>query len=376
METIQLFWMESQRGGFWPRVRSLGCYIDWDIVPFISLFLAPTIADLDLCFPHKSNRLLQPTLSLISHTCRQLQSFKIDVGTPGSPSGGEMGRLISASGSALRSIDIQSSTPPEIFPLIFKLPLLRSLRLQEPQLPDQIPSGILPSLELVSFRGSRGSNLAQFFGRLSAKKLAEVVVDYSETIQLPTLLNSLTWTTATISHLFLSPVTALDRPDVALLCTFTNLTSLVIQCACVKLNMGIQCSFQPTDQDLLDLGGALPRIRTLNLGPHCHKPCRVTFKSLIGLSRICSRLESLSIKVDFASVVDGSGQQNDTNASPGTNNSRTRRGRSKLRVLDVGNTSLPDIPGCEWTVALALFAVFPSINGVSVLGGKVAGSAA
>ena len=28
METIQIFWMESQRGGFQPNVRSLGCNIN------------------------------------------------------------------------------------------------------------------------------------------------------------------------------------------------------------------------------------------------------------------------------------------------------------------------------------------------------------
>ena len=362
METIQLFWMESQRGGFWPRVRSLECCMDWDTAPFISSFFTPTIADLDLSFPDKNSWLLQPTLSLISHTCRQLQSLKIFVGTSGSSPGIEMGRLISASASTLHTIAIQSPTPPEILPVIFELPLLRSLKLKKPQFPDQIPSGILPSLELVSFRDTRGPNLTQFFGKLSTRKLVEVGVYYSETIQVPTLLHSLTGATATIENLSLSPVTALCRSSIALLCTFTNLTYLFITCACVEPIVGLQCTFQLTDQDLLDLGGALPLIHTLSLGPGCRTPCCATFKSLIGLSRTCGSLKSLSITVDFASIVDASGQQNNSNASPGVNSPRIQRGRSKLRQLNLGNSSLPGTPRCEWIVALALFTIFPSVD--------------
>ena len=365
-ETIQIFWMESQRGGLWPRVRSLECYIDWDIVPFISLFLTPTIADLCLSFPRNSNPLLQPALSLLSHTCRQLQSLKVCVDTSGSPSGDEMGRLISASGNTLRSIDIQPSTPPETFPAIFNLPLLRSLKLDDPRFPDLVPSEILSPLEDVSLMRSHLPSLAQFLRRLSTKELATVLISARETIQLHASLNSLTQAATTIKHLSIFPVTALDRSSITFLRTFASLTSLTLGCVCgVPGGEGLACSLQPTDQDLLDLGGALPRIHTLDLGLQCRKPCRATLKSLIGLSRICGSLERLLIKVDFASAVDGSGQQNHSNTSLGANNPRTQRGRSKLRVLSLGRSLLPDIPRCEWIVALALFTIFPSINSLT-----------
>ena len=358
--------MESQRGGFWPRVCSLDCHIDWDIVPFISSFLTPTIADLCLSFPHKSNLLLQPTLSLISHTCRQLRSLEIDVDTSGSPSGGEIGRLVSASRSTLRSINIQPSTPPEAFPAIFNLPLLRSLELEDPQFSDLVPSEMLSPPEDVSLIHSCDPSLAQFLRRLSIKNLTRVSILASETIQLHTSLNSLTRATATIEHFMLSPVAALGHSSIAFLCKFINLTYLAIGCVCIGDGPDILCSFQPTDQDLLDLGGALPRIRVLYLGPGCRKPCRATFKSLICLSRICGSLECLLIKVDFASIVDGPGQQININVSPGVNNPHAQRGRSKLRGFGVGNSSLPDAPRCEWIVALALFTIFPSANLVRV----------
>ena len=136
--------MESQRCGFLPRIRSLECHIGRDIVPFIPLFPTPTIAVLDLSFPRKNTPLLQPALSLILHACRRLQLLRINIGTSSSPSGGGIGRLISASRSALRSIEIQPSTPPEAFPPIFDLPLLRNFALGEPRFPSQVPSELLP----------------------------------------------------------------------------------------------------------------------------------------------------------------------------------------------------------------------------------------
>ena len=363
VETIQLIGMESQREGFWPGLFSLKCNIGWEIVPFISLFLAPTITDLDLTLPRdQNNRLLQPTLSLLSHACRQLRSMRMDVDTSCPQSGAEMGRLISASRNTLHRIDIRSSTPPEIFPVIFNLPLLRTLILQEPRLPDQSPAEILPSLETIDFNGNHGPNLAQFFGGLSVQKLVAVSVRCGGIIQLPTSLDSLCGATATVNRLYLSPVAALDRSSITLLRTFTNLTSLIIRCVCESREMNWPCSFQLTNEDLLDLGGALPHIRALDLGQGCRRACHVTFKSLICLSRTCGNLETLSIRVDFASIVDGSDQPGRGNASIRDNGARPQRERSRLWILAVGNSPLPDVPRCEWIVALALVTIFPSIQ--------------
>ena len=359
LETIQLFGMESQREGFWPGVRSLQWDMDWGAAPFISSFLTPTVTDLDLSFPYGGSRFLQPTLSIISHACRQLQSLTVNGATFGPLSGGEMGHLISASGNTLRSIKVMPSTPPEIFPMIFKLPLLRSLELEELWLPDQIPPEILPPLENVRFTANNGPNLTRFFGRLSGKKLGKVVVYSREAIQFPALLKLISEAT-TMNYLVLSPVTTLCHSSIALLCTFTNLTFLLIQCVCIKPSLALQCDSQPTDQDILDLGEALPHIRTLNLSPGCRMPCQVTFESPINLSRTCGYLESLSIKVDFTGVVENLDQPNDRNVDLGDHN--PQRGRSRLETLDVGNSVLPNAPRCELVVAVALVSIFPSIE--------------
>jgi len=360
VETIQLVGMESQRGGFWPRLCRLKCNIGWETVPFISSFLTPTITNLDLTLPRESNRLLQPTLSLLTHTCHQLQSLKMDVDAFGPLSGGEMGCLISASRHTLRRVDIRSPTPPEIFPVISSLPRLRDLSLQDPRFPNQIAPEILPRLEAIIFNGNHGSNLTQFLKRLPAQRLANVSISRGETIQLSTLLESLRGATATMNMLYLSPVTTLDHSSVILICYFTNLTSLTIRCSCEEL--GGLCSFDLTDEKILELGETLAHMRSLSLGAGCRGPRHVTFTSLTCLSRMCGNLESLSIRVDFASIVGGSDQLNHTDASLGVNSTRPSGERSRLCILTVGNSPLPDIPRCEWVVALALVSIFPSVK--------------
>ena len=354
--------MESQRGGFWPGLRSLTCDIGWDVVPFISLFFTPTITNLDLTLPHESNRLLQPTLSLLAHTCRQLQSLTMNVGIPDALSGGEMGRLVSASRHTLRRIDIRSFTPSDVFPAIFNLSQLQDLSLQEPSLPNQVSPKALPHLQAINFNGNHGLNLTQFLRGLSVTRLARVTISRGGTIQLSTLLEPLCGATAVMRVLYLSPVAALDPSSITLLRSFTNLTSLILNCVCKDPQPNVSCSFQPTDESVQELGGALPRIRLLSLSRGCRGPRHVTFASLICLSMTCSNLENLLIRVDFTSIVSGPDQLNHRNPSLGTDSARPQRALSKLNTLDVGNSPLPQVPRCEWMVALALVRIFPSVR--------------
>ena len=270
-----------------------------------------------------------------------------------------MGCLISASGSTLRRIKVRPFTPPEIFPVIFKLPLLRSLELVGPRFP--VPPKILPPLESVELKGDHGPNLAEFLRRLCEKKFAEVTVDSSEAIQPLPLLSLLTGATATMKHICLSPVTSLCPSSIALLCTFTNLTSLIIHCVCAEPEIHPRCSLRLTDQDLSDLGGALPRIRTLNLSPLCFVQRHFAFKTFVHLSRACGSLESLSAKVDFTSFVDPDFyRRNCSSVSPGDHNPQ-RRG-TRLWCWDVGDSPLPDPRRNELVVAVALATIFPSLK--------------
>ena len=361
-ETIQLFGMESQREGFWPGLRLLRCNIGWEIVPFISSFLSPTITNLDLTLPQESNRLLQPTLSLLTHTCRKLQSITMELYTSGPLSGGEMGRLISASRQTLRVVEIRPFAPPAIFPAITNLPRLQDLTLQEPRLPDQIPPKVLPHFRAITFNGNHGSNLLKFFKGISVKRLATVKITQGGIIQFSPLLELLRGASATMNTLHLSPVTALDYSSIVLLCSFTNLTHLSIGCVCEDPEQNGTCSFQPTDAKIQDLGEALPRIRLLSLPDGCREPHSVTFASLVRLSRACRDLANLAIKVDFTSIVGGVDQLNHSNHGLGVNDAHPQGKISGLALLRVGKSPLPNTPRCEWVVALALVSVFPSIQ--------------
>ena len=365
VETIQLVGMESQRGGFWPRLCLLKCNIGWELVPFISSFLNPTITNISLTLPHENHRLLQPTLSLLAHTCHQLHSLMVDADTSDPPSGGEMGFLISASRHTLRHIDIRSFTPPDIFPVIFDLPWLRALTLREPHLQDQIPPGALPRLRAINFNGNHGPNLPQFLRGIPVSRLTTVVIRYGGIIQSSSTLEALRDASATMTTLSLLPVVTLNHSDITLLCSFTNLTSLSIGCICEDFKQSGACSFQVTDENVLELGGALPHIGSLRLAPSCRAPCDVTLTSLICLSRTCGNLETLEIRVDFTSAVSGSEQLIQSDLSLGINSACPQRATSRLDTLTVGRSPLPDLPRCEWVVALALVRIFPSIRVLS-----------
>jgi len=363
VDTIQLIGMESwQRGGFWPRLCSLRCNIGWDIVPFLSSFLNPTITTLELTLPRQRDQLLQPTLSLLAHTCRRLQSLMVDAETSDPPSGSEIGHLISASRHTLRHIEIRSFTPPDIFPVIFDLPRLQDLTLQNPQLPNRIPPNVLPRFRTINFYGNHGTNLPQFLKGVPVSALTTVTISNGGIIQLSVTLNPLRGASATMNTISLSPVMALDHSGITLLRSFTNLKSLSIGCVCENLGPSGSCSFQPTDENILELGGALPRISFLNLAPGCRGPRHITFASLICLSRMCGKLGSLSMRVDFTSIVDCSDQLNRSYLGLGADSARPRRANSRLGALTVGNSPLPDSPRCEWVIALALVRIFPSIR--------------
>jgi hypothetical protein len=151
VDTIQALGMESRREGFWPGLHSLKRKVGWEIVPFISLFLTPTITNLDFTLPRESNRRLQPSLSLLARACCQHQSstmdVEVDVDTSDPLSGGEMGCLVSGSQHTLRRVQTGSFASPDTFPVITNLPQLQELILHE----------------------SRGPNLPQFLKGLSAR---------------------------------------------------------------------------------------------------------------------------------------------------------------------------------------------------------------
>jgi hypothetical protein len=174
----------------------------------------------------------------------------MDVDTSGPLSGGEMGRLISASRHTLHRIEIRSPTPPDVFPVIFDLPRLRDLILQEPRLPNQIPPKTLPGLQTINFNGNHGSNLPQFLRSISVSRLAQVRISRGGAIEFSALLDSLRGAAATMNMFHLSPVTALDRSSITLLSSFTNLTSLTIGCVCESFQPNGPCSFQPTDENI------------------------------------------------------------------------------------------------------------------------------
>jgi len=108
----------------------------------------------------------------------------------------------------------------------------------------------------------------------------------------------------------------------------------------------------------------MPNITHLFLGsPGCSKPQYITFLSLISLSQTCNNLETLTIKIDFQTMVTPSLNENqDTEA--GRTFGETPGNACKLHKLVVGMSILPRNPESGWIVAVGLGEIFPSLSEV------------
>jgi hypothetical protein len=90
----------------------------------------------------------------------------------------------------------------------------------------------------------------------------------------------------------------------------------------------------------------------------------------------CGNLGNLTVRVGFTSVIGGSDQLNHSSPDLAVNSARPRR----AIMLDVGDSPLPEIPHCEWVVALALGTISrpsgslpPAASKICTKGGKKRG---
>jgi len=120
--------------------------------------------------------------------------------------------------------------------------------------------------------------------------------------------------------------------------------------------------FQPTDQTVAGLGVAVPNITHLTLGgPTCPNLKYVTFLSLVSLSKSYRDLETLTIRVDFRSMVIPSLRWSE-GFQTGATFDGPQGSACKLRKLVVGLSTLPNHPDTGWVVAIGLGKIFPSLS--------------
>jgi len=188
------------------------------------------------------------------------------------------------------------------------------------------------------------------------------------TIAFKELVAALSRFSATLVVLQISPVSDIDLPSGIVPRLFASLKSVHLGCLCWVNRSRDQCAFGLTDQAIAELGAAMPNITFLFLGsPSCSNPQRATFLSLVSLSKTCKDLESLTIKVDFRTMIASSLDENEDGGAGATVGGAqgNTSGGYKLRDLNVGLSTLSDHPESGWIVAIGLGKIFPSLPGVA-----------
>ena len=354
----------------WPRLTSLSLVrgLGWDAATSALGFLSPKITKFTLILPRDDNILLQPILSTASDRCHQIQELALDVVADNSHCAQKAGELIYACRDTLHTLCIWSPLKAEYFPIIANLPRLRILSLLGAHPPCDLPLNAFPALENVSFSKFHGQGLQHFFKRLCTTGLEVVDVEGTDTIAFKELIATLLRFSATLRFLHISPVSDTELPSGVVPRLFANLRTVSFGCSCWVNDDQDQCAFRLTDQAIAELGAAMPNITDLYLGNiYCPSLQPTAFLSLVSLSKTCKDLESLTIKVDFRTMIAPSlDESEDGGADATVDGTQGNAGDGcKLRDLDVGLSTLSDHPESGWIVAIGLGKIFPSLPGVA-----------
>ena len=360
-ETISFLGMQSTLDPLWHRLASLRLTegLGWDAVTSTLTFLSPKIIHLTLILPRHNSILLQPTLSIASDRCHWLQELVLDTVADDSHSVRWVGKLISASRSTLRTLEIRSPFKTGyLLTIIASLTQLRNLRLEGVHFPSDLPSDAFPTLEEVTFVRLHGQRPQHFFEHLRTTTLKVVKVHATDTVTFKESITALARFSPTLRVLEISGVADLDLPSVVIPHLFTNLTTVHLRCC----RRGDPCAFRPTDKAIAELGAAMPNITHLSLGsPGCSNLRCITFLSLISLSQTCKNLETLTVRVDFQTMVTPPPSEN-RDAGAGRTFDGTLGNWCKLHKLVVGVSNLPRNPESGWIVAVGLGEIFPSLS--------------
>ena len=277
-----------------------------------------------------------------------------------------VGELISASRGTLRTLEIRSPFKTGyLLIIIANLTQLRNLKLEGAHFPRDLPSDAFPTLEEVTFVRFHGQRLQHFFEHLRTTTLKVVKIYATDTVTFEESITALVRFSATLRVLEISSVADLDLSNVVAPRLFTNLTTFHLWC-CRTTRRGDPCAFRPTDKVIVELGAAMPNIIHLSLGsPSCSNLRCITFPSLINLSQTCKNLETLTIRVDFQTMVTPSLDENqDVEAGETFDGVPGSGSACQLHKLVVGVSTLPRSPESGWIVAIGLGEIFPLLSEV------------
>ena len=341
-----------------PRLKTFECKnVTEAFIPFIPLFLSRKTVWVEVEFAKGSPTVMAASMiARLSALCPDLERIVLNDLTRSpviTEAVSEM--VLTCNRSALRWFHVDSPLTEEAQRVVYQLPKLSGLWtvIQGHTL---IPTVALPNLTsidleyddhldwLQGFRGSAFERLKTVYFRSESDQIGDFLGEFESV--------ALTSISATLST-FEFHTSRSWNPNYRSLLPFTQLKVLTIEFSC-----GDKCSSRVTDNTIVDLVQAMPKLKILKLGnAPCGASTGVTIKGLITLARGCRYLSDLRIHFRTASFV----QTIAALESQPLSNDKTspRRQDCALTNLEVGRTPLPK--GFKLAVTLTLLQIFPRL---------------
>ena len=335
--------------------------IEGSFVPFISLFLSPSITSIFLrCYvPDHFKATVASTVTTIPTLCPNLRAISLYFLSKDPMIIAAVSEMVlTTNRNTLQRFHVDSPLTEEANKVIYRLPNLRDLRVViERGAP--LPSVSLPNLTKLQIEYDDESGWPGLFHRATFGKLesvsfypeSEEIGDFLGTFERLVLSSSVQ---DTLSKFYFSTSRSWN-PNYSSLLPFTRLVDLVINFSCDGI-----CTSTVDDDIVISLSRTMPKLRYLKLGD---EPCGelgrgVTAKGLVALALHCPDLQDICIHFQVASLSAPS-------TSPGTGRNIEPTGswtNCALTVLTVG--VIPMREELVLGVTLTLLRIFPRITSI------------
>lgn len=372
----QLLDLYFPNGSFLPNLQRLTCFIDWEHLTWIKLFLSPSLLLIDLnTFENNTDPIIGPMLELLPMETLQvlhLEDFPLDIASVRT-----LSKCLLKLSAPLQELITYHKISGDATIHISQLPNLRVLGISFrdsnftlPRATEMFPSlrrlyaqvdNDLDWLNLLEDMkaGLRYLSITWAEGLVPSpdftQRLASVlhISGAQDTLQVLRINASRPWSVSTAT---IDPLLSLH-----------NLTTLEIQTPC----QAHVCTFNLSDADVARLASSLQKLETLILGgPRCRNPSpRFTMDSLFFLSKCCTSLLELEVHFNApqSRIFDHSVSMTDEGRVPIQKIFATA-GNCSLRWLYVRELPFPTAPNSVGIMTYFLIHLFPHLDTIAQTG--------
>ncbi|KAF9785487.1 hypothetical protein BJ322DRAFT_1194215 [Thelephora terrestris] len=340
----------------WPKVEILWWTAPSEHLHFLQFFLTPSVRNLMVNLEKSEDEVFRETLCLIESRCVHLKQLRLfDSETRENKDLQRIIRqILSKNARTLRVFMPPQDPSAPLVSDILQLPSLQELVMHVPQIPQRLPSRILPCLRSLLFSLDHPLDILDLLHTLRKSRLINFTLNcpyptsqadqialahFFRTSGLYDSLKFLVWEPPSNGSAFTWQFVTILRP-------FANLQALQLE-----LNCHTACQFEFGHDDVVQISKWMPRLRELIFGG---SPCPtggtftdIGYHTLAVVAKNCPYLYSLAVHFDIRTIGPVRWR-----VQPNPN----------VTFWDVGTTVLPSNPELRTFIALAVVKLFPKVT--------------